>query len=201
MKIFIAGTDTNVVKTLISSWLCMHSGYDYFKPIQAGNLENTDKAFVSSLTNSKIYDESYIFKNPLSPHLASKLEKITIDTDNIKLPANDKLIIEGAGGVLVPINDNNMMIDVIQKFNLPVILVTRSTLGTINHTCLTLEALRARKIKVLGIIMNGTPNLSNKQAIELYGRSEVLAEFPKLETINRDILQNIPLTNNLKDLL
>jgi dethiobiotin synthetase len=111
------------------------------------------------------------------------------------------LIIEGAGGVLVPINDTYLMVDLIKKLGAPVILVARTTLGTINHTLLSLEALRSRNITVLGVIMNGEQNTQNSNSIELYGRTSVLAEFPKLESVSMNTLQGIALPQKLKQIL
>lgn len=201
MKIFITGTDTNIGKTLISSWICLHSGYEYFKPIQAGNIEITDKKIVRKLSASKVHNENFIFKAALSPHLAAKLENKTINIEDIKLPTAENLLIEGAGGVLVPINENFLIIDLIKKLGLPVIIVASSKLGTINHTCLTIEALRNRKIPILGIIMNGPSYPANKAAIEYYGKIKVLAEFPELISITKEQLINIPLSENLKQAL
>ena len=134
-----------------------------------------------------------MFKAPESPHLAASLEQKSIT--KIAIPDTQNLIIEGAGGLLVPLNKETLMIDWIQ--DLPVILVARTTLGTINHTLLSLEALRSRHIKVLGIIMNGIPNPENSQAIEFYGRTKILAQIPFMDRVNREKLSQIPLTKKL----
>jgi len=201
MRIFITGTNTNIGKTLVSSWLCAHSDYSYFKPIQTGNIEGNDSATVRELAECFVYKEAYSFKEPLSPHLASSLENTTIDINNITLPSVDNLIIEGAGGVLVPLNKEFKIIDLIEKLKLPTIIVASSALGTINHTLLTLEVLRAREIAVLGVIMSGELNEANKEAIELYGNTKVLACLPFLTSITKDILKEIPLTKELKEIL
>ena len=176
MKIFITGTDTNVGKTLISSWLALHTGFSYFKPIQTGLKEGRDSSEVQRLANAKIYPESYAYNAPLSPHLAAKIEAEKIDLEKIILPQENNLIIEGAGGVLVPINDKYLMIDLIKKLGAPVIVVARTSLGTINHTLLSLEALRSRNIPIVGVIMNGEQNSQNSNAIELYGQTSILAQ-------------------------
>jgi dethiobiotin synthetase len=201
MKVFITGTDTNVGKTLISSWIALHTGFSYFKPIQTGTRDGSDSFEVQKLSDTKIYPESYAYKEPLSPHLAAKLENDMIDIEKIVLPQSRNLIIEGAGGVLVPINDTHLMIDLIKKLGAPVILVARTTLGTINHTLLSLEVLRSRNIPVLGVIMNGEQNPQNSDSIELYGRTSVLAEFPKLESVSMNTLQGITLPQKLKQIL
>jgi len=195
MNVFITGTDTNIGKTFISAWLCLHTGYDYFKPIQTGSIEGTDSAFVKNLANVKIHPENYLYKAPVSPHLAAQIENDNIDINRIQLPSTltgKGLIVEGAGGLLVPLNRQMLMIDLIQHFSVPVILVARSTLGTINHTLLSIEALRRRQIPLLGIIVNGEYNRPNCEAIEYYGNTTVLAEMPKLDSVNTASLLNIP---------
>lgn len=200
MKIFITGTDTDIGKTFISSWLCLHTGYKYFKPIQTGNIDETDTETLKSL-GVNTYNEKFSYKERLSPHLAARLEGEYIDFDSISLPSEENLIIEGAGGALVPINDKYLVIDLIQKFNVPVIVVARSGLGTINHTLLTLESLRSRDINILGVILNGPLNAENAKAIEFYGKVKVLAQIPKLESSTKEDLLNIPLTTNIRNIL
>jgi dethiobiotin synthetase len=117
------------------------------------------------------------------------------------LPPSPHLIIEGAGGVLVPINDTHLMVDLIKTLGVPVILVARTALGTINHTLLSLEALRSRNINVLGVIMNGEQNLQNSHSIERYGRTSVLADFPKLDRISMHTLQGIAMPQRLNHIL
>lgn len=201
MKIFITATGTNIGKTLICSWLLTHTHYSYFKPIQTGNICDTDSKIVASLTTAKIYPEIYSFREPLSPHLAAQRENATIDITKLILPNNPNLIIEGAGGILVPINEKYFIIDVIKNFNAPVILVASSELGTINHTLLSIEALRARKIAILGVIITGNPNLENCKAIEYYGQVEILMQFPQIAPITPRSLKNIPLPSRIRDIL
>ena len=201
MKIFITGTDTNVGKTLISSWIALHTGFSYFKPIQTGLKEGSDSLEVQKLSNAKTYPEIYSYKEPLSPHLAARIENDTIDMEKILLPQESNLLIEGAGGVLVPINDKYFMLDLIKKIYAPVILVARTSLGTINHTLLSLEALRSRNIPVLGVIMNGKQDLQNSNAIEVYGHTTILAQFPKIDTVNMNTLKQVALSQKLKQIL
>ena len=201
MKIFISGTDTNIGKTLISSWLALHTGFPYFKPIQSGSLEGKDSETVHKLSGAKIYPEIFCYKEPVSPHLAASLEKDEINLEKITLPDEKNLIIEGAGGLLVPLNKEHMMIDLIQKLNVPLILVVKSQLGTINHTLLSLEALKGRGLEILGIIMNGPLHPENKKAIEFYGHTDVLAEFPPMAQVNAEALKIVPLSQKLKERL
>jgi dethiobiotin synthetase len=197
MKIFITGTDTNVGKTTVSSWLCLHTKYDYFKPIQTGSVEGTDSQRVAALSEAKIYQEKYVYPYPASPYEAARLENEVIDISTIQLPASNNLIIEGAGGVLVPINQSELMVDLIKHLAAPVILVAESRLGMINHTLLSLEALRLRSIKILGVIINGEFNESNVQAVSFYGKVKVLAHLPRLREINQNSLRHIPLSIDL----
>jgi dethiobiotin synthetase len=198
MKFFITGTDTDIGKTLISCWLTMHSNFGYFKPIQTGIEQDSDCGVIQKYSSAKIYPEIYRYKAPLSPHLAASLENQEIDLNKISLPEAENLIIEGAGGVLVPINKKYYMIDLIKKLNIPAIIVARSALGTINHSLLTIEALRARNIPIAGVILNGEIDEDNKKAIEFYGKINVLAQFPLLRSISKKDLLNIPLTQKLK---
>lgn len=207
--VFITGTDTNIGKTIVSSWLAMHWQADYWKPIQAGlDTESSlgtsvasDSEKVALLAGAWCHPEIYRFKQALSPHLCATLNQTKINFEHFQIPIAERLVIEGAGGVLVPLNANHYVIDLINKFETPVIVVARSTLGTINHTCLTLEALRARNIPIAGVIINGEENEENKKAIEHYGQVKVLAEFPKLEHISPEVLQNIPLPISLHNIL
>jgi dethiobiotin synthetase len=201
MNLFVAGTDTDIGKTLVSSWLCLHSGYSYFKPIQSGSGSETDSQVVSRLTGTKIHPEIYRLQEPLSPHQAAKIDKVEIDLESIILPRSDQVLVEGAGGLLVPINDDLFVVDVIKHLNLPVILVAKSGLGTINHTLLSLEALRKRHILVLGVVLTGSSNPPNRDSIEKYGNIQVLGELPQLATIDRESLSQIPLPKALHQLL
>lgn len=201
MQFFITGTDTDIGKSVIASWLCIHTSADYWKPIQTGSIQGTDSDYVRQLAHANIHPEAYVFKAPSSPHIAAEMENCHIDINYIHLPKINKLIVEGAGGVLVPINKSVLMIDLIKQLQLPVIVVARSGLGTINHTCLTLEALQMRNIKITGVIMNGELNANNQAAIEYYGNTKVLAEIPKLTTVNYTTLKQIPLSPILQNIL
>lgn len=193
MQIFITGTGTSIGKTMISSWLIYQlniikdKNYFYWKPIQSGVDTDDDTKFVSQFTNN-IYQPLYSFSQPLAPHLAAKLNHTEIIMEQLlhQKPDNPNLIIEGAGGILVPINESEMIVDLIIKLRIPVIIVSDSELGTINHTCLTLEALRIRNIKIFGVIMNGKKNYENKLAIEKFGKTKVLQEIELFEDWNGD---------------
>jgi dethiobiotin synthetase len=201
MNIFITGTDTNVGKTVVSSWLCLHTGADYFKPIQTGAREGRDTDWVRSYSGARVHPEAYCYQAPVSPHLAAAAEQDVIDITTIQCPMVPRLMIEGAGGVFVPLSKQTLMIDLIQQFHVPTLVVAASRLGMINHTLLTLAALRARQIPVLGVIVTGMPNQDACEAIETYGETGVLAQLPFLPTLNQAALQQVPLGADLSKLM
>lgn len=201
MQFFIIGTDTNIGKTVVSSWICLHTNYDYLKLIQTGSNEGTDSQTVAMLTNSKIHKEIYSYKEPLSPHLAAKIEYDEIVLPSLTVPKCTNLLIEGVGGLLVPINRKYLFIDVLQYLSLPVIVVASSRIGTINHTLLTLQALREKSITILGIIVTGKTNQDNCEAIEWYGKTTILAQLPFLPNINKIELAHIHLPQKMQQLL
>lgn len=176
-RFFITGTDTSVGKTVVSAMLTIGLGAAYWKPIQSGLEPITDTNYIQRVTEldeSHFIHERFRFSQPLSPHAAAAIDRVQISLTDFDLPQITKphLIVEGAGGLLVPINQQDLIIDLIKYLNLPVCLVTRSTLGTINHTLLSLVALRQAKIPVLGVIINGQKNASNRE------RSPITVKFP-----------------------
>ena len=168
-RYFITGIGTDVGKTIVAAILVEALGADYWKPIQAGDLNNTDSMKIRSLiSNSKsiIHSEAYRFSKSLSPHAAADADKIKINLLKISLPKiTNTLVIEGAGGLMVPLNNEYLVIDLIKKFNAEAILVSNNYLGSINHTLLSIEALKSRGIKIAGIIFNGKPTLSSEEYI------------------------------------
>lgn len=168
MKLFITGIGTDVGKTIASAIVTQALEADYWKPIQAGDLDNSDSHKIQRyIANDKkvIHPNSYKLNTPASPHLAASIDGITIDLKNITEPkTKNHLVIEGAGGLLVPLNDKDCIVDLIQK-DYKVIVVSRHYLGSINHTLLTFEALKSRKIEVAGIIFSGDENQSTEQII------------------------------------
>ena len=168
MKLFITGISTDVGKTVASAIIVEALQADYWKPIQAGDLEHSDTHKAQSLitnTQSQFHTNSYALQTPASPHLAAAKDGITIDLKQIKEPETvNHLVIEGAGGILVPLNDTESVVDIIQP-DYKVIVVSRHYLGSINHTLLTVEALQNRKIQVAGIIFSGEENTSSEQII------------------------------------
>jgi dethiobiotin synthetase len=168
MKLFITGIGTDVGKTIASAIITEALQADYWKPIQAGDLENSDshkvKNYVSN-SKSNFHSNSYALNTPASPHHAANLDHIVIDIKNIIEPkTNNHLVIEGAGGILVPLNDNDTILDLIQP-DYKVIVVSRHYLGSINHTLMTIEVLISRKISIAGIIFNGDENPATEAII------------------------------------
>lgn len=201
--IFVTGTDTNVGKTIVSAafTIALRGGgknVRYWKPVQTGIEADDDTRTVRQLAgcaDREILDDGFRLEKPLSPHLSAKLAgmKITIEKIFEFLPAetnDDFWIVEGAGGVFVPLNDDDLMIDLMKRLDLPVVVAARSSLGTINHTVLTVEALRNRGLKILGVVMNGEPNTENREAIEHFGRVRVLAEMPTFKELTAESLSN-----------
>ena len=181
MKLFITGISTDVGKTIASSIIVEALQADYWKPVQAGDLDLSDthkvKAYVSN-AKSEFHPNSYALNTPASPHLAAEKDGVVIDLKQIQEPKTENhLVIEGAGGVFVPLNDTDCVIDLIQP-DYKVIVVSRHYLGSINHTLLTIESLHNRKISIGGIIFSGDENLAtesiilNKTGIKCIGRIE-----------------------------
>ncbi|MGC8719241.1 MAG: dethiobiotin synthase [Thermodesulforhabdaceae bacterium] len=202
-KIFVTGTDTGVGKTFVcAALMTVLNSSCYWKPVQTGSEEGTDTDWIRSVTGlpkERFLPEAYCFRKPLSPHAASALEGVAIDMCSIVLPqVEGRLIVEGAGGVMVPLNDHHLMIDLMKHLGLPVLVVARSTLGTINHTLLTLLALRNAGLEVCGVIMNGPRNESNRRAIEQFGKTVVLAEITPLDVVNAGTLRKSLLDGWLK---
>tara|TARA_B100000965_G_scaffold167544_1_gene139726 strand:- start:333 stop:977 length:645 start_codon:yes stop_codon:yes gene_type:complete len=187
-RIIICGTDTDVGKTIVSSFFVQGLKGVYWKPIQSGTEEGTDTQTVCKLLNlepNRHLSERYKFKAPVSPHWAAELESSFIEPNNLKLPNLEKLIIiETAGGLMVPLNRNWLQIDQLKVWGAPVILVARTGLGTLNHTLLSLEALKNRNINVLGIVLNGPPHNDNPKTLEQFGATKILARLPIFEEVS-----------------
>lgn len=200
--VFVTGTNTGVGKTVVSAalmnFLREKEDVCYWKPVQTGIEEDNDTETVRDLADcsaDEIHDAGVRLEKPLSPHLSARIANVEITIDKVLgfvENCNDEKywVVEGAGGVLVPINEKDLMIDLMEKLSLSVIIVSDSGLGTINHTLLTIEALRKRNLEVKGVIMNGRKNTENKIAIEIYGKVPVLAEMPEFERLNSENLNN-----------
>lgn len=202
MNLFVTGTDTNIGKTIVSSWICLQlqSQAKYWKPIQTG--DDSDSKFVSEISpNTEIIPSSYILKAPLSPFDSAKLERKIIDVNVFKKTSVDKCVIEGAGGVLVPIAEEFLMVDLIKSTNSKVVIAAKSQLGFINHILLTVEALKSREIEVVGIVINGNVEGHLFDTIELFSKCKILQVLPMLGNKNYNLLKNIKLPKELKEVL
>ena len=191
-RIIICGTDTDVGKTIVSSFFVQGLKGIYWKPIQSGAEEGTDTQTVCKLLNlepNRHLSERYKFKAPVSPHWAAERESSFIEPNNLLLPDLDKLIIiETAGGLMVPLNRNWLQIDQLKVWVAPIILVARTGLGTLNHTLLSLEALKQRNLNVLGIVLNGPPHDDNPKTLEQFGDTKILASLPIFSEVNAKVL-------------
>jgi dethiobiotin synthetase len=192
MKLFITGISTDVGKTIASAIIVEALEADYWKPIQAGDLDNSDSLKINSyISNGKtvIHENSYKLNTPASPHLAAELDGVTIDLKQIKEPqTKNHLVIEGAGGIFVPLNDTDCVIDLIQK-DYKVIVVSRHYLGSINHTLLTVEALKNSKIKIAGIIFSGDKNESTETIILNKTRVKYIGRIDQEPYIDQTVIQ------------
>ena len=188
MRLVVCGTDTDVGKTIVSAWLVQGLKATYWKPVQSGLEGGGDRERVRLLLNlpsERLLPEVYAFTQPVSPHWAAELDQQPLDPERLKLPeSSGHLVVETAGGVMVPLTRSWLQIDQLKQWNLPIVLVARSGLGTLNHTLLTLEALRLRNLKVLGLILNGPPHADNPDTLEQLGGVPVLAQLPPLQELN-----------------
>ncbi len=198
-RIFVSGTDTDVGKTVVCALLMAGRGGWYWKPVQSGTDDGPEAgsdsgrvARLAGLPAGRTLPEAYRLRAPLSPHEAAAREGLAIDPARLVLPpvpADEPLVVEGAGGVLVPLAPGYLMADLMADLGLPVLLVARSGLGTINHTLLSLAELRRRGLPVAGVVLNGPPEPANRAAIEEYGAVRVLAEVPPLPDLTPEALR------------
>jgi dethiobiotin synthase len=199
--LFVSGTDTNVGKTVVCAALMHrlrpHTHVRYWKPVQTGIDVDDDAESVRVLGGcgeAEIVPSAIRLPRPLSPHLAARLAGRHIELTDLLSHINGTgdgahWIIEGAGGALVPLNERELMVDVMARIAAPVLVVARTTLGTINHTLLTLAALRARSLDIAGVVMVGEPSPENRAAIEQFGAVPVLGELPRLERLTTEGLR------------
>jgi dethiobiotin synthase len=193
--LIVTGSDTGVGKTVVCAMLTLALEGIYWKPIQSGTAGGTDTQRVQAIIDlppSHFLPERYVLRAPLSPHRAAELDGITIALESLDLPQtaeNRWLIVEGAGGVLVPINRQTLQIALFSRWRAPVIVVTRTALGTINHTLLTLEALQRRAIEPLGIIFVGDAMPNTERTIAEFGGVKSLGRLPFLPTLNAEALR------------
>ncbi len=191
MNYFVTAIGTDSGKTLVSAILCEALTADYWKPVQAGLPRDTEK--VASLVSNRLsifFPEQFLLRTPASPHAAARIDGIDISLDSFHLPpSRNGLIVEGAGGCLVPLNQRETMLDLIDRLDIETIVVSNHYLGSINHTLLTIEALRARGVKIKGLIFNGDANEDTEQIILSRTQLRCLLHINKETAITRDVVQ------------
>ncbi len=192
-KYFVTGIGTDIGKTVVAAILTEALEADYWKPIQAGELENSDSMKVKALVSnskSQFHKESYTLQTAASPHYAAALEQIEIQLDQIKLPqTSNNLIVEGAGGLFVPLNKDTLIIDLIERLALPVVLVSQNYLGSINHTLLSIEALQKRGIAIEGIIFNGKKTAATEDFIINYTQIKKIGNLDWIPKLSKEAIK------------
>jgi dethiobiotin synthetase len=191
----VTGTDTGIGKTTVAAMLVLALDAVYWKPIQSGTEEGTDRQRVQALTqlpDDRLLPERYVLSQPLSPHRAAELDGIEIKAEALVLPAFDRtLVIEGAGGLMVPVTRDKLQIEVFADWSLPIILCARTALGTINHTLLSIEALRGRHMRLHGLIFVGDDSPDNMRTIADFSGARILGLVPRLDRIGRAALLDV----------
>lgn len=192
-RFVVTGTDTGIGKTVFAAALTGALEACYWKPVQSGLEEETDSETVrrlAGIASCRILPEAYRLNTPASPHLAARLDGVVIAPDRLRIPETDRpLVIEGAGGLLVPLTDESLFIDVFARWQIPVILCARTGLGTINHTLLSLEAMRRRSIDVFGVAFIGPEESVTQKTIERIGKVRSLGRLPVLDPLSPDALR------------
>jgi dethiobiotin synthetase len=192
-RIIVTGTDTGIGKTVFAAGLTRLLDGFYWKPVQAGLDGETDAETVrrlSGLEPERILPEVWRLRTPCSPHLAAEHDRVSLVPDALSPPSTPRaLVIEGAGGLMVPLTRRALLIDVFARWKAPTVLCARTTLGTINHTLLSLEALRRRAIPVIGVAFVGDPHADNERTIESIGNVRILGRLPRLDPLTPDALR------------
>jgi len=193
--IAIMGIHTGIGKTIVSAILAEALQADYWKPVQAGDLQNSDSKKVKSLLSnreSKVHPEAVRLNHPLSPHEAARLDGVEINFELMVWPKTPRhLLVETAGGVMSPINDQATMVDFVSFYNLPVVLVVRHYLGSISHTLMSIDVLKGREINVLGLIISGHPNPASQSFISTYSPLPILARLPEMHVISASSVKEV----------
>ncbi len=191
-RLFVTGIGTEIGKTVISAILTEALKADYWKPVQSGDLHNSDSMKIQVLTSFDVnlHPETYQLNTPASPHHSAAVDGIEIDLNRFQLPeTTNHLIVEGAGGLHVPLNDKELIIDLIKQLNIPVVLVSQNYLGSINHTLLSIEALQKRDIPIEGIIFNGKKNKSTEEVICSYTGIKCLGNIEETQEVTQGFIQ------------
>ncbi len=188
----VTGIGTDVGKTVVSAIIAQALEADYWKPIQSGELENSDSHKIDRLTNDNVHilSERYRLTEPLSPHASAAIDGVHLQLSELTLPeTNRNLLVEGAGGLMVPINDTDLLIDAFKQWNLPVIIVSRHYVGSINHTILTIEALQNRGIAIKGLVFVGDENKATESFILNHTKVPFLMRVPLVADVTTDFVQ------------
>ena len=192
MSIIIAGIHTGIGKTICSAVICQASGYDYWKPVQAGDLENSDSVFIQKNVSNPacvIHPERYRLRTAASPHYAAEIDDVEIKKENFIVPiTTNNIVIETAGGVMSPLAKNFLNIDLIEYLQLPVVLVVGNYLGSINHTLLSHYALENRNINISGIVFSGETVKASEQYILEHTRLPLLFSIPFFDPVNAEAI-------------
>jgi len=195
MSVIVAGIGTEVGKTVVATILCQALHADYWKPVQAGDLEHSDSHTVrtglAEMREVKMWPEAYCLTMAMSPHAAAKIDGVTIELDTLLAarPPVQNLIIELAGGLMVPLSDSLSTIDLVKRLSHPVILVANYYLGSINHTLLSIHLLKAHRVPILGIIFNGITNSESRDIILSQGNVRLLGEIPDVKNIDASFIK------------
>lgn len=185
-RLIVTGTDTGIGKTVFSAALAAALGAFYWKPVQSGLEEATDSETVRGIGGvpaARILPEAYRLRLPASPHLSAEAEGVEIDPERLVLPPHDPLVVEGAGGLMVPLTRRLLTIDLFARWGLPVVLCARTQLGTINHSLLSIEALKARGIPIRGLAFIGEEMADSQDVIAAFSGVKVLGRLPPLEVL------------------
>jgi dethiobiotin synthetase len=191
MRLIVTGTDTGVGKTVFAAGLAGALGATYWKPIQAGLEDASDTATVAALApTARCLPEAYRLRTPCSPHRAAEIDRVRISPEALTPPALDPLVIEGAGGALVPVTRDLLYADLFARWKLPVVIVARTGLGTINHSLMTIEALRHRRVEIAGIAFVGAAAEDSEATIAAIGRVKRLGRLPIADSLDAAWLQS-----------
>lgn len=196
-RIVVTGIGTDVGKTVVSAIIAETLQSDYWKPVQAGDIDNGDSITIAKLTSSvNVLPERYKLSKPQSPHAAAELDGVHIELHELDIPSTSgNIVIEGAGGLMVPLNSKGVTyLELFQKWNLPVVVVSKHYLGSINHTLLTLDALQRANIPVKGLIFLGEENNQTESIILKRSKVQMLARIPWVELVTKDFIKEQ--TNN-----
>jgi dethiobiotin synthetase len=190
--LFVTGISTDVGKTIISAIIVEKLKADYWKPVQSGDLQHTDTMKVQALVSNRtttFHPETYRLTQPLSPHQSADIDGVKINLETFKMPnTSNRLIIEGAGGLMVPLNDSELVIDLIRLLDAEVVLVAKNYLGSINHTLLSVSLLKQYQIPVMGIIFNGNSNPASEEYILNYTGITLLGSVPEFTIIDKEAI-------------